>query len=42
VKLQDTDDYKCQDVYPATKEAFEEQVSFKGEFDPSKVSNNLT
>ena len=36
-KLQDTDDYKCQDVYPATKEAFEKQVSFKGEFDPSKV-----
>jgi len=37
VKLQDTEDYKCTDVYPGTKEAFERQVSFKGEFDPAKA-----
>eukprot|EP00285_Hemiselmis_virescens_P006971 CAMPEP_0173389900 /NCGR_PEP_ID=MMETSP1356-20130122/13899_1 /TAXON_ID=77927 ORGANISM="Hemiselmis virescens, Strain PCC157" /NCGR_SAMPLE_ID=MMETSP1356 /ASSEMBLY_ACC=CAM_ASM_000847 /LENGTH=701 /DNA_ID=CAMNT_0014347181 /DNA_START=23 /DNA_END=2128 /DNA_ORIENTATION=+ len=35
VKLQDTDDYKCTDVYPASAKEFEEQVSFKGEFRPS-------
>jgi long-chain acyl-CoA synthetase len=35
VKLQDTDDYKCTDVYPATKQEFENQVSFKGEFKPA-------
>jgi len=35
VKLVDTDDYKTTDVYPATKEEFEKQVSFKGHFDPA-------
>lgn len=41
VKLQDTDDYKCTDVYPGTKEAFESQVSFKGEFDQSKAGKTV-
>mmetsp|Transcript_4210 Transcript_4210/g.12039 ORF Transcript_4210/g.12039 Transcript_4210/m.12039 type:complete len:690 (-) Transcript_4210:176-2245(-) len=35
VKLVDTDDYKTTDVYPATEEEFEKQVSFKGHFDPA-------
>lgn len=34
VKLQNTEDYKCTDVYPKTKCEFESQVSFKGEFKP--------
>eukprot|EP00285_Hemiselmis_virescens_P009398 CAMPEP_0173378912 /NCGR_PEP_ID=MMETSP1356-20130122/2019_1 /TAXON_ID=77927 ORGANISM="Hemiselmis virescens, Strain PCC157" /NCGR_SAMPLE_ID=MMETSP1356 /ASSEMBLY_ACC=CAM_ASM_000847 /LENGTH=695 /DNA_ID=CAMNT_0014332143 /DNA_START=57 /DNA_END=2144 /DNA_ORIENTATION=- len=35
VKLVGTDDYKVTDIYPANAEAFEAQVSFKGEFDES-------
>jgi len=41
VKLQDTDDYKCSDVYPTTKDAFETQVSFKGEFDSEKAGKKM-
>jgi len=41
VKLQDTDDYKCSDVYPTTQDAFEKQVSFKGEFDPEKAGKKM-
>jgi len=32
VKLMNTDDYKVTDVYPASLEAFEGQVSWKGQF----------
>ena len=35
VKLVDTDDYKCSDVYPKDEAAFEAQVSFKGQFNPN-------
>eukprot|EP00283_Hemiselmis_rufescens_P007943 CAMPEP_0173430042 /NCGR_PEP_ID=MMETSP1357-20121228/8569_1 /TAXON_ID=77926 /ORGANISM="Hemiselmis rufescens, Strain PCC563" /LENGTH=704 /DNA_ID=CAMNT_0014394313 /DNA_START=78 /DNA_END=2192 /DNA_ORIENTATION=+ len=41
VKLQDTDDYKCTDVYPKTAKDFETQVSFKGEFKPALAGKNV-
>ena len=41
VKLMDTEDYTAGDVYPATKEAFEAQYSWKGDFDPAKAGKNI-
>jgi len=41
VKLVDTEDYTSKDVYPATVEEFEKQVSFKGEFDPKLAGKNV-
>eukprot|EP00287_Rhodomonas_sp_CCMP768_P031015 CAMPEP_0202853718 /NCGR_PEP_ID=MMETSP1389-20130828/90624_1 /ASSEMBLY_ACC=CAM_ASM_000865 /TAXON_ID=302021 /ORGANISM="Rhodomonas sp., Strain CCMP768" /LENGTH=431 /DNA_ID=CAMNT_0049532273 /DNA_START=1 /DNA_END=1297 /DNA_ORIENTATION=- len=41
IKLQDTEAYKCTDVYPKTKAEFEAQVSFKGHFDPSLAGRTV-
>lgn len=41
VKLMDTDDYKASDVYPASKEAFEAQYTWKGDFDAAKAGKNI-
>mmetsp|Transcript_42804 Transcript_42804/g.67087 ORF Transcript_42804/g.67087 Transcript_42804/m.67087 type:complete len:717 (-) Transcript_42804:219-2369(-) len=41
MKLQDTEDYKCTDVYPATAEAFESQVSFKGKFNSALAGKTV-
>jgi len=41
IKLMDTEDYKAADLYPSTKEEFEKQVSFKGEFQAELAGKRL-
>mmetsp|Transcript_17619 Transcript_17619/g.42461 ORF Transcript_17619/g.42461 Transcript_17619/m.42461 type:complete len:828 (-) Transcript_17619:341-2824(-) len=41
VKVQDTEDYKCTDIYPRSQAEFEGQWSFKGAFDPSMAGKRV-
>ena len=41
LKLQDTEDYKCTDVYPRSQAEFDAQWSFKGAFDPAKAGQRV-